>query len=406
MSTTGETNPKRNRFDSKRILITLLSAFVFIASMSYIFYEVILKQEVTLVVNGEEMTTVTTASTVSELLDELDINVKEHDDLSVDLEDELEDGMSITYDQADKVYVSIDGKTESYYTTADSIGQFLEEENIEIDENDNVSIASLDQDIFNGMFVSIDRAFTVTVYDAGEAQEEAVTNQTVEEFLNLMDIELNEHDKIDVDLDDYVTDHREINITRVVKETVVEEVRIPFQTETKNDSSLYKGESKVVQDGKEGKKEITYELTKENGKIVDKIIVSEDVVEDRVNKVVAHGTKEKVIQASSQSGFDTFRSYKYTAFCSSGCTGRTATGYNVSNTIYYDGMRIIAVDPSVIPLGSIVEVKTPSESFRAIALDTGGNINGKTIDILVDSVSEANRWGNRSVQLRVIRSGW
>src|SRR5690625_3124717 len=373
MSTTGETNPKRNRFDSKRILIILLSAFVFIASTSYIFYEV-MKQEVTLVVNGEEMTTVTTASTVSELLEELEINVDEHDDLSVELTDKIEDEMTITYDEAKRVYVSIDGKTVSYHTTADSIGQFLEEENIEFDENDEISISSLDNDIYNGMLVSIDRALTVTINDAGEEHEEIVTNQTVEDFLNFMDIELNELDKIDADLDEYVTDHREINITRVVIETVVEEVNIPFETETKNDSNLYKGETKVVQDGKEGKKEITYELTKENGKVVDKVIVSEDVVENRVNKVVAQGTKEKVIQASSQSGFDTFRSYKYTAFCSSGCTGRTATGYNVSNTIYYDGMRIIAVDPSVIPLGSIVEVKTQSERFRSIALDTGGKI--------------------------------
>jgi len=81
----------------------------------------------------------------------------------------------------------------------------------------------------------------------------------------------------------------------------------------------------------------------------------------------------------------------YTAFCNSGCIGITRTGYDVSNTIYYEGMRIIAVDPEVIPLHSIVEVKTENETFTAIALDTGGLIKGNIIDILMTTTNEANQ---------------
>src|SRR5690625_6552792 len=47
----------------------------------------------------------------------------------------------------------------------------------------------------------------------------------------------------------------------------------------------------------------------------------------------------------------------YTAWCPSGCIGITETGLDVRNTIYTpDGYRIIADDPSVIPLGSTVKV--------------------------------------------------
>src|SRR5690606_1324618 len=45
-----------------------------------------------------------------------------------------------------------------------------------------------------------------------------------------------------------------------------------------------------------------------------------------------------------------FEATFYTAFCPTGCTGITATGIDVRNTIYYEGKRIIAVDPKVIPL--------------------------------------------------------
>ncbi|MFJ7731151.1 3D domain-containing protein [Lysinibacillus sp. NPDC097231] len=55
-----------------------------------------------------------------------------------------------------------------------------------------------------------------------------------------------------------------------------------------------------------------------------------------------------------------------------GCSGITATGINVQETIYFKNLRIVAVDPTIIPLGTIVEIKTPNERFRAIAADKGG----------------------------------
>ena len=72
----------------------------------------------------------------------------------------------------------------------------------------------------------------------------------------------------------------------------------------------------------------------------------------------------------------------------------TASGYDVTNTITYEGRRIVAVDPSVVPLGTKVHV----EGFGdAIALDTGGAIRGKIMDLLVGSKQEALEWGRRQV---------
>lgn len=106
---------------------------------------------------------------------------------------------------------------------------------------------------------------------------------------------------------------------------------------------------------------------------------------------------------SSIGNWRTFNASYYTAFCSEGCTGVTASGYDVSNTIYYNGLRIIATDPRVIKLGSIVEVKTPYETFKAIALDTGGAIKQFKTDILVSSTQEAYRLGRHNVQIRVLK---
>lgn len=102
-------------------------------------------------------------------------------------------------------------------------------------------------------------------------------------------------------------------------------------------------------------------------------------------------------------GLGEFSASFYTARCE-GCSGITATGIDVSQTIYSEGRRVIAVDPSVIKLGSIVRVTLENgESFEAVAGDTGGAIKGARIDVLVESKEEANRLGRQSAKVEVLK---
>lgn len=91
----------------------------------------------------------------------------------------------------------------------------------------------------------------------------------------------------------------------------------------------------------------------------------------------------------------------YTADCY-GCIGITAAGYDVRGTIYAEGYRVVAVDPWVIPLGSILYVETPYDSYYAMAADTGGAINGSRIDVLVGSYYEAIQKGRVQSTVTVV----
>lgn len=96
----------------------------------------------------------------------------------------------------------------------------------------------------------------------------------------------------------------------------------------------------------------------------------------------------------------------YTAFCAEGCGGVTATGLDVSNTIYHGGRRIIAVDPNVIKLGSTGTLTlSTGQTYRVTAQDTGGAIKGAKIDLLVASESEANHLGRQSAVLKLDEMG-
>lgn len=95
----------------------------------------------------------------------------------------------------------------------------------------------------------------------------------------------------------------------------------------------------------------------------------------------------------------------YTAFCPTGCTGKTATGLDVSNTIYYKGARVVAVDPSLIELGSYLKIETETETFYAYALDTGGAIKGHVIDLLVENRDIAYQNGRQKAKVTIIKEG-
>jgi 3D (Asp-Asp-Asp) domain-containing protein/LysM repeat protein len=85
----------------------------------------------------------------------------------------------------------------------------------------------------------------------------------------------------------------------------------------------------------------------------------------------------------------------YTAKCE-GCSGITATGVNLLEN---PNMKVIAVDPSVIPLGSRVYVEGYGE---AIAADTGGAIKGNKIDIHVPTKEDAYNWGRKEVAVTIL----
>ena len=69
--------------------------------------------------------------------------------------------------------------------------------------------------------------------------------------------------------------------------------------------------------------------------------------------------------------------------------GSTASGLPV-------GWGVVAVDPSVIPLGTHMTIPGYGE---AVAADRGGSIVGASIDLWFPTVAQANAWGRRTVSI-------
>src|SRR5690606_21087 len=161
---------------------------------------------------------------------------------------------------------------------------------IEVSEHDKVSPA-LDANVKADEKIEIKKAFLMTLVDGTTEKQVWSTSTTVANFLKEQGIQLNEFDRVENDLSNVIKPQDKVIITRVEKVTDVVEEPVRFAIETKSDSSLLKGQEKVISKGEDGKVARTYEIVKENGQVVEKTLKSEEVVKEAKKQVVAVGTK-------------------------------------------------------------------------------------------------------------------
>lgn len=229
-------------------------------------------------------------------------------------------------------------------------------------------------------------AVTAIVKVDGQEMELMGAPVTVGEFLENWNIPVGENDIIKPAADEMVTDGMEIAVQRITYEEVVESEMIPFKTKTKGTDELPAGTTKVVQKGQKGEDKVTYRITYADGEEIDREEIARETVKKPVTKIIAKSTVG-TINGKEYSKKFTVKAYSYTG------GGRTASGLPAA-------VGRIAVDPSVIPLGTQVYVE--GYGF-ATAADTGGNIKGNTIDVYYNSESQCRNWGCRYITIYILK---
>ncbi|MGD9678377.1 MAG: peptidoglycan DD-metalloendopeptidase family protein [Vulcanibacillus sp.] len=95
-------------------------------------------------------------------------------------------------------------------------------------------------------------------------------------------------------------------VTVKTSEITKQTERIPYKVEYKSDSSMFINESKVLVKGVEGEKLVEYSFIKENGIIIEKIILDEETIKDPITKVILKGTKLVPTKSSGTIGWPTY----------------------------------------------------------------------------------------------------
>jgi 3D (Asp-Asp-Asp) domain-containing protein len=87
-----------------------------------------------------------------------------------------------------------------------------------------------------------------------------------------------------------------------------------------------------------------------------------------------------------------FQDFHATAYC---LKGRTASGENVRP-------GIVAADPKVLPLGTVVHIRAGRYTGTYTVSDTGGRIKGRILDVYVPTYKEAVAFGRRQIKIKVL----
>lgn len=302
--------------------------------------------------------------------------------------------LSVTFINMRKtVTMEIDGKEETFVTYKGTVKDVLDTNGVEVNPKDKVQPA-LNSKVSEGDTISIKRAVSVELTVGDKQVKIDTAEDTIEEMLEVEEelknqgIEFNEGlDEITPALNTKITSNLKINLVKVeVKKELAKEA-IDFDVVVETDANLDSGLEEVRQDGASGEKEVTYEIVYKNGEEFSRAVKSSKVVAEPVNKVVAQGTRKTFASRDGQ-----LLNYKSVIYCES--TAYSGGGVTATGTVPVrdpNGISTIAVDPRVIPLGSLVYVEGYG---RAVAADTGGAIKGNIIDVYVNSEAEAyNNWG-------------
>ena len=157
----------------------------------------------------------------------------------------------------------------------------------------------LDTKVNGGETISIYKAHEVTIVDGDTTTVRKTTYKKVEDILKELNITLGEKDEVTPGLNSEVATVDTIKIARTGKTTETKKEVIKFETKEEKDDSKYVDEKVTKVEGKNGEKEVTYNVVRENGKEVSREVASEKVLTEATAKVVVVGTKQRPVAEQS-----------------------------------------------------------------------------------------------------------
>ena len=157
----------------------------------------------------------------------------------------------------------------------------------------------LDTKVNGGETISIYKAHEITIVDGDTTTVRKTTYKKVEDILKELNITLGEKDEVTPGLNSEVATVDTIKIARTGKTTETKKEVIKFETKEEKDDSKYVDEKVTKVEGKNGEKEVIYNVVRENGKEVSREVASEKVLTEATAKVVVVGTKQRPVAEQS-----------------------------------------------------------------------------------------------------------
>ena len=303
------------------------------------------------------------------------------------------------------VYIRVDQQTKVQRTSTQDLDTILEKCDISVSPHDKVDFSGFDGNIAE---INITRAFPVAIRVDNTTYQVMMTEGTVADALDKAGVEIDGDDLISQPLYTFLDGYEQILINRIDYRTMSYEEEIPYEVETRETPLLRSGRTRLLQEGQNGKKILTYGETTRDGVVEEAQLLGENIVQRPVTQIHLVGADVPV--SSYDFGYtivDNAPTVYQTVITDAKATGYSAGG----NARGASGNRLsaghVAVNPNVIPYGSKLYITSADGSFvygYAIASDTGTGLMEGIIDVdlFYDTYQESLLNGLRTVNIYVL----
>lgn len=371
---------------------------------------VIIMRSVTLTVNIDGNTEIEVIAyegeTISKALSDSGIEYTNKDYLSLLTSTQLYEDTYLELNYYTPVTVTYYGEVYEVDLYGGTVANALSEAGLSVGAFDYVSPSILTQ-VEYGMDIEICENVIIE-YDNeyGETAYYNASGMTVYDFVLEYGIEVEGDLLLNLSYDTVLQNGDTLTLRETVETVEIE--TIPYTTSYTKSSNLGLGTTSVKQTGEDGTKEVVYRTTYVNGEIEETYVVSETVIEEAVSEIVVRGTKVSVTYADDDS-VNTFtdmygNEVEYTSVMVGECTAYTSNGGTTSTGVVAQ-VGIVAVDPSIIPYGTVMYITSGSVVYGyCIAGDTGGAMRSGNalIDLYYDTTSECYQFGRRDMTVYII----
>ena len=305
------------------------------------------------------------------------------------------------------VTLQLDNETITVVSSAKTVEELLMEEFITLNKDTYMNV-DLNQTIEEQMNIIIKNPSLYTISYAATDFEIKSFEDTVGDILMEVGIELGEKDFTYPSLDEKVHSGDSIELFRVKEELETIEEPISFERVVNKNNQMDLGMSKVVQKGSDGTKVSYYNKRYVNGELVSSELVKEEITKDPISEITEKGTKALIVTSRGDTSYRkaivmTATAYDLSFESTGKRPGDRYYGLTASGTKARPG--VVAVDPRVIPLGTKLYVQSLDGSKDygfAIAEDKGGAIKGNKIDLFFETATQVSNFGRRKVKVYIL----
>ncbi len=290
------------------------------------------------------------------------------------------------------------GEASNFATEAKTFGDLLTERGIHAAEGDYLS-ADTDTKLVDGMHVEYRAAVPISIVLGRHTIWLRTSAATIDGAIAAARIAMGPRDLVSPARTNAPRAGIVVHVTRINEWVERVDHEIKQNTIHRSNAALPLGKTRVVAQGIPGIRELTIRFTRRGEGATRSKLLSSRIVRHARPEIVENGTYvagtgSKIVSSAMHFAGSVLHviATAYIAGCYK-CSGITANGMHA-------GFGIIAVDPHLIPLGS--KLMIPGYG-RAIAGDTGGAIVGNRIDLGMDHLADAIRFGRRPMTVYVLK---